>query len=129
MLTYPALKACLTALLFTFCACRSLHTDGASVRGPGVHDSPAEECHVCHLHVNLVPQGSSDVSFHLTEKAEPPSSASSALFGQAQQQYQEQLRKAQETLLHQVGPAQVYLQAMHQLQQSQDWSVRASSSV
>lgn len=81
-----------------------------------MYDLPAEECHVRHLHVKLVPQGSSDVSFCLTETAGPPTSAaSSALFGQAQQQYQEQLRKAQETLLHRVDSAQVCFQATHPL--------------
>lgn len=86
---------------------RSLHIDDASARTPDVYDLPAEDCHVCHLHVNPVPQGTSDVSFDLTERAGPASTAAfTALFGQAQQQYQEQLRKAQETLLHQVDSAQ-----------------------
>lgn len=110
LLTCPTLEACLTAFLFTLCAYRSFHIDDASVRSPDVYDLPAEECHACHLHVKLVPQGSSDVSFCLTETAGPPTSA---LFGQAQQQYQEQLRKAQETLLHRVDSAQVCFQATH----------------
>ena len=89
--------------------CRSVHMEDASRTGTDAQDSQKGDHQVAHLHVHLVPQGSSDVTFHLTtqDKAESAPPASSVLSESAQQQYQEQLRKAQDTLLLQTDFAQV----------------------
>ena len=83
--------------------------EDASRTGPDAQDSQKGDHHVAHLHVHLVTQGSSDVSFHVTtqDRAATVPSASSVLSDSAQQQYQEQLRKAQDTLLLQADFAQV----------------------
>lgn len=57
------------------------------------------------LQVTILPQGSSDVTLFLT--AHESSSSTPALSGSLQEQYQEQLRKAQETLLPQIDDSQV----------------------
>ncbi len=77
--------------------------------GPVAQDSQKGDHHVAHLRVHLVPQGSSDVSFHLTtrDRAATAPSPCSILSDSAQPQYQEQLRKAQDTLLLQTDFAQV----------------------
>jgi len=87
--------------------CRSVHMEDASRACPDAQDSQHGDHHVPHLRVHLVPQGSSDVSFHLTTQDKAAPSACSVLSGSAQQQYQEQLRKAQDTLLVQTDFAQV----------------------
>ena len=83
--------------------------EDASRTSPDAQDSQKGDHHVAHLRVHLVPQGSSDVSFHLTTqyRAAAAPSACSVLSDSAQQQYQEQLRKAQDTLLLQTDFAQV----------------------
>ncbi|KAL3132276.1 hypothetical protein ABBQ32_008861 [Trebouxia sp. C0010 RCD-2024] len=60
-----------------------------------------------HLHIQLMPQGSSDVSLRLTvqDPAASHSSDTSLLSEHAQSQYQEQLLKAQQTLLPQARQA------------------------
>lgn len=57
------------------------------------------------LQVTILPQGSSDVTLFLT--AHESSSSTPALSGSLQEQYQEQLRKAQETLLPQIDDSQL----------------------
>ena len=65
--------------------------------------SPQVPDAIPHLHVNLTPQGSSDISLELTTRHPAAFSLPGAalLFSHAQWQYQDQLRKAQETLLPQ----------------------------
>ncbi|DBA91849.1 hypothetical protein WJX77_001506 [Trebouxia sp. C0004] len=87
---------------------KSVHMEDASQTGPDAPDSQKGDHHIAHLHVHLVPQESSDVGFHLTaqDRAATAPSASSVLSDSAQKQYQEQLRKAQDTLLLQTDSAQ-----------------------
>lgn len=90
---------------------KSVHVD-ASQTGPDAQDRPKGGHHGAYLHVHLVPQGSSDVSFQLStqDRAATASSASSALYDSTQEQYQKQLRKAQDTLLLQTEFAQARAQ-------------------
>ncbi|DBA67751.1 TPA: hypothetical protein ACH3X2_001335 [Trebouxia sp. C0005] len=87
---------------------KSVHMEDASQTGQASQDSQKGDHHVAHLHVHLVPQGSSNVRFQLTtqDRAATAPSASSLVSDSAQQQYQEQLRKAQDTLLLQTDFAQ-----------------------
>jgi len=77
--------------------------DGASGSSPEADAEPVANV-VPRLTVRIVPQGSSDVSVHLTAQHK---NDSAALSDSAQQQYQEQLRKAQDTLLPQTDDTQV----------------------
>ena len=81
--------------------CRSLHNECASLSIP-VPENTADV--TPHLHIQLTPQGSSTVSLQLTVQDQAASHLSKAplLSERAQLQYQDQLRKAQQTLLPQV---------------------------
>lgn len=63
-----------------------------------------------HLHIKLTPQGCSDVSLQLTVQDHAASSLSNTtlLSKQEQRDYQDQLHKAQQTLLPQVPQVMVY---------------------
>ena len=72
--------------------------DDPAVNTPGSEEVPDV---MPHLHVHLTPQGSSDISLELTttHQAASPLPAAALLSSYAQWQYQDQLRKAQETFL------------------------------
>lgn len=83
------------------CACRSVCGDCTS----DSICSPVETTGVTpHLHIKLTPQGGSAVSLQLTvqDQAAACLSNNTLLIKQEQQDYQDQLHKAQQTLLHQV---------------------------
>ena len=80
--------------------------DDSSTNSPELEEMHTE---LPTLHVRLTPQGSTNVTVHLTahQQAGPPHQTPSGLSDSARQQYQEQLRKAQETLLPQNTDLQV----------------------
>ena len=83
------------------CACRSVCVDYTS----DSISSPIQTTDVTpHLHIKLTPQGDSDVSLRLTVQDHAASSPSNTtvLSKQGQREYQDQLYKAQQTLLPQV---------------------------
>lgn len=65
------------------------------------NDSEESNTGIPQLRVSITPQGSSDISLELTSGPHSSSPLAAAPSQEAQQQYQEQLRKARETLLPQ----------------------------
>ena len=86
--------------------------DDSSSNSPDVEDMDTE---LPTLHLRLTPQGSTNVTVHLTahQQAGPMPQTPSGLSDSARQQYQEQLRKAQETML----PQSTHLQVWHCIMQ------------
>lgn len=101
MLQHKQVKYFVIVAYHILCACRSVCGDCTS----DSICSPVETTDVTpHLHIKLTPHGGSDVSLQLT--VEDPAAAclsnTTLLRKQEQQDYQDQLHKAQQTLLHQV---------------------------
>ena len=98
MLQHNKVNCVVVVAYHILCACRSVCIDCTS---DSVCSSVETTGVTPHLHVKLTPQGGSDVSLQLTLQDQDAACLSNNTL-QEQQDYQDQLHKAQQTLLHQV---------------------------